>query len=750
VKDLQDLSKFTPSLFFVNASQGQGARTLSEVRFRGLSTSNPGASNQTGSVFIDGNYVLNGAQSLDFTDVAQVEVIKGPQAAYYGRSTFAGAVNFVTRDPADHLRGDAMMDYSPSFGSYKMSASIEGPILGDVLSARLSGSANKKGAQFTATDGGKLGEQLTKTGNLTLLFKPTDRLKIKVRGSYVEDQDGAAASGYYSYNKFGNCGVGTPITVLTNTGVVNGTLAKKFQCGSIPFTSSILDRTTSLITLPADAALGLAAVNLNDVFVKNTLKDPLLAKAPSLKGFGLHSITYRVAANLDYDIGSGFAFSANGSYANQKLNAIQDTDGTVNQAGFQAIPMFFEDAGFEGRLRYTNQSWLNATVGANYFLQNITASTDTGVTINSQAVSGTSIVRQVASSTSNQNDKIRTAGFFFGADITPVSWFTLIGEGRYQIDTYTTFGGSNAAGNLVESPVKTKRFTPRVIASFHPLPRTTLYGSYSYAFLPGVKNSSFLALPANQQAAVLTAFPDFQILLQPQKLTNYEIGLKKEFPEARAYFTLAAFRMDWDNIATSNAIIVTALANPVYSVTVPGMARIKGIEFEGGWSPVQQLSLKTTLGYLDATFTNYTNRAYNGYFTGIPTTSTYKADGNHLPRTPTWSGSASATWDAPLSGAWNYRLRGDVLYSGKQYTDETNITTLAAYATINTSVEFYTKDDVSVKLYASNLLDKRAWLTGRRFTDLSSLPLNTATAGQGAFLTPNDGREVGLQIRKSF
>ncbi|HUD30776.1 MAG TPA: TonB-dependent receptor [Novosphingobium sp.] len=747
VRDLQELSKFTPGMFFVNSAQGQGARTISEVRFRGLSTSNPTPTNQSGSVFVDGNYVLSGGQSLDFVDIAQVEVIKGPQAAYFGRSTFAGAVNFVTRDPSDTFRADAMFDYSPSYDSYQIAGSIEGPLAGDVLTARLSGSSKLKGAQYTASDGGKLGEEKTTSANLTLVFRPSSSLKIKVRGSYIENEDGPSDSIFYSYNAYGNCPIGTPTTVQTTGGPRDVTLNRKFQCGNIPFNSAVIDKNTALITIPAVG--NLPAVNLGDVFVRNSLNDPLLADAPSLDHFGLHSITWRVAGNVEYDIADGLSFSGNASYAKQRIAAIQDTDGTASPAGYQAIPMDFEDAGFEARLRYTNDSWINATVGANYFLQNIQASTDTGVSVNNQTVSGTTTIRGVTSSTTNQNDKIRTLGLFFGADITPVEWFTLTAEGRYQTDDYTTFGGSNAGNNLVSSKLTTKRFTPRVIASFHPMPDATIYGSYSYAYLPGVINSSFLAQTAANQAAILAAFPDFQIQLDPEKLTNYEIGLKKSFSAMKAYFTLAAFKMKWDNVKTSSAIIVPTLANPVYSVQVPGKATIKGFEFEGGISPVQQLTLKGTLGYIDAKYTDYTNRSYNSYFVGIPTTLTYKADGNHLPRTPTWTGTASAAWEDGVSADWSYRLRGDVIYQGKQYTDEINLTTLKAFATVNASVEFFS-DDLSIKLYASNLFDKKAWLTGRRYTDLSNIPLNFATAGQGAFLTPNDRREVGIQVRKSF
>ena len=38
-------------------------------------------------------------------DIQQVEIVKGPQSALYGRSAFAGAIQFVSKDPDDVLGG---------------------------------------------------------------------------------------------------------------------------------------------------------------------------------------------------------------------------------------------------------------------------------------------------------------------------------------------------------------------------------------------------------------------------------------------------------------------------------------------------------------------------------------------------------------------------------------------------------------------------------------------------------------------
>jgi iron complex outermembrane receptor protein len=749
VQGLQDLSRFTPSLFFVNSTVGQGQRTISEVRFRGLSTANGSVVNQYGSVFEDGIYLMNGAQSLGFSDVERIEVVKGPQSAYFGRATFAGAVNFITRDPAKELRADMMVSYSPSFGSYDLGGSIEGPLIGDVLSGRISFQTKKKGAQYTASDGGSLGEERTDTVNFGLLFTPTDKLRIKLRGTYGENHDGAAFSTYYGFSDKGNCPIGTPVTVNTTTGTRNVTLARRFQCGDIPFNAGVIDRNTAMITLPA-AGPAAPALNIGDILVRNSLNDPLLRDAPKLDHFGLAAEFLRISGSLDYEISDQFSLTVAGGYAKQDINAIWDTDGTPNPSGFAAIPLFSNNHSIEGRLRYDNGSWLSASVGANYFRANYRGSQDTGTAIVNLNQVGTGVARAFQSAVTNSNEKLKTVGFFFGVDVKPLDWITLTAEGRYQIDDDTKFAGSNALNTLVRQNVRSKDFTPRFIVSLNPFPRSTLYASYSVGVLPGTANTNFVALSAANQAIVRAQLPDIPIFLASEELKNYEIGFKTALPEIGLNFSLAAFRMDWANLKTSTTVIVPTFANPVFGVQIPGTARITGFEFEGRLAVTDNFSLQASGGYLKTKLRQYTNTSYNAFFTGLPAGTTFSAIGNRLPRTPDWTGSGSAIWTAPLTDDWEYTLRGDVFYTGRQYTDETNITSVSDYVLANASVEFSKSDDMSIRLWVNNLFDKRAWLTGRRFVDVSGIPLNFATAGQGAYVTPSDKREIGVTMRKRF
>ena len=62
-----------------------------------------------------------------------------------------------------------------------MAASVGGPLLENVLAGQLSVYSKTKGSQFTASDGGALGEQDTQAISGTLVFKPDENSSIKLK-----------------------------------------------------------------------------------------------------------------------------------------------------------------------------------------------------------------------------------------------------------------------------------------------------------------------------------------------------------------------------------------------------------------------------------------------------------------------------------------------------------------------------------------------------------------------------------------
>lgn len=71
------------------------------IRFRAIDPPSSVRSTQTSSAFVDGFYLPGTSQWLSMNDIERVEVVKGPQSAFFGRATFGGAINFISKVPGN-------------------------------------------------------------------------------------------------------------------------------------------------------------------------------------------------------------------------------------------------------------------------------------------------------------------------------------------------------------------------------------------------------------------------------------------------------------------------------------------------------------------------------------------------------------------------------------------------------------------------------------------------------------------------
>jgi len=134
-------------------------------------------------------------------DVAQVEVLRGPQGSLFGRNTTAGIIKFDTNKPTMDWQGRG----SASWGSYNTVSAdvgVGGPIAADKLAFRISGmwqhrdnwvSNSYTGASFDGTKGGEdvMGGFNDRNARLQLLFTPSDNLSFDLSG-HVRDYDGTS------------------------------------------------------------------------------------------------------------------------------------------------------------------------------------------------------------------------------------------------------------------------------------------------------------------------------------------------------------------------------------------------------------------------------------------------------------------------------------------------------------------------------------------------------------------------------
>ena len=197
ITDVTQIDRFTPGLTFQNQSVGRNDRGFKQYIIRGIIPNSSLATRQTVTIFVDGAPVSGGNVS-GVTDIERVEVIKGPQSAFFGRSTFAGAINITTRAPSYDWHGSVDAEYA-RFNEHDLSGSVEGAIIPDKLAFRLAGRDYHTDGQYQDNNypSTRLGRRNTQSVSLSLLAEPTATLRIRAFATYWVDDDGLPANGRF-------------------------------------------------------------------------------------------------------------------------------------------------------------------------------------------------------------------------------------------------------------------------------------------------------------------------------------------------------------------------------------------------------------------------------------------------------------------------------------------------------------------------------------------------------------------------
>jgi iron complex outermembrane receptor protein len=175
---LGDVANQTPNLTFVSGESGR----LNTPIIRGIAMIDSRGFDNNVGVFVDGVYVSGrAAQDITLLDLERIEVVKGPQSAIYGRNTFAGAINFVSKKPSDTFSSDLEVTLGQDeLESFQVA--VSGPIIADRLLGRLSANYLNDGGTYKNTGSVAAGTGIdgyeNKAVNATLLFTPSDSSEI--------------------------------------------------------------------------------------------------------------------------------------------------------------------------------------------------------------------------------------------------------------------------------------------------------------------------------------------------------------------------------------------------------------------------------------------------------------------------------------------------------------------------------------------------------------------------------------------
>lgn len=185
---IDQVGALTPN---VNLAQGGVLPTMFTAYIRGIGNRSGNVSQSAPiAVSVDGVYYSTISGSLvDVFDVAQIEVLRGPQGTLQGRNAPGGAVNVTTRRPTGELGMRWQLSYA-RFDQLQVRGAVEAPLVDDVIAVKLSGFYNHGGAFMNnLTTGTKNGGALNNYGGrLGILVTPTADLTAYLSVDYMKDR----------------------------------------------------------------------------------------------------------------------------------------------------------------------------------------------------------------------------------------------------------------------------------------------------------------------------------------------------------------------------------------------------------------------------------------------------------------------------------------------------------------------------------------------------------------------------------
>lgn len=746
VNSLEALSKVTPGFVLDNVGPGgSGGRQNPAIRFRGLAVQQPSPASRAGAVFWDGGYLSDGAGILPLFDLERVEVIKGPQNAFFGRNTFAGAVNYIPAEPGDELSGKGSVSFSPSQqSSYNVSAAVGGPIT-DKFGLRLAATQNRVGADFKYDNGDPAGEENTTAISAVSTFQATENFKLKGSGFYVRSDDTRGQMSQDANTLAGDCNLQYSGEIRNVAdGSSGGTFATDLSqslrntfCGDIPDWDLVEPNLSEVGVLTANTPLFLFS---NPLSFFQTLPPELEGKGiPSApNGLGTEYKLWRIDLKASYDLANGASIDAEFARGESTNRTIFDNNFGTPSPVFGGGPWLaglataVVDTYAEARYTSDGDERLRYMIGVSYYKQDndSVAYAGFGPTYNLQLTHGDNI------------------GVFGSIDYDVTEQFTISLEGRWNEDSQVTdYDGVSILNGVdpdptVDAEQKYDKFMPRVILSYQPQEEMNLYASWSKSYLQGI-GSNATDYEEATGVPLTAALGDFT---PTQALSAFEVGIKHRANDWLNY-SLAAYHMDWDNqtfFELSPAPFFTA-------ANLSGDARIKGVDVEIDITPNNWFRLTGGASYNDVSFRDFAGAG--SVATAVLTDPGVLSLGQQIsavgkrPRyTPNWTGSISTTFQlGELAGTENdIWLRVDSLYQGNFFVDNFEYNKVASYWKFNARLHAEVTDNFAVELYGTNLTNDLSHNTAVGTTSIFG------SLNRKNFATLPRKREFGIKMLANF
>ncbi|MFY7840128.1 MAG: TonB-dependent receptor [Lacibacter sp.] len=580
--------------------------------------------------YVDGVYYARpAAATLDFIDIEQIEVLRGPQGTLFGKNTTSGAFNITTRKPSFNPGANFEVSYG-NYGYIQAKSSITGA-LSKKIAGRLSFSGTQRNGLIENVKTGKYTNDINNLGvRGQLLFKPSTNTSITLAGDLSRQRPDGYAQ------------------------VVAGVVQTK-RPGYRQFDSIIKALNYQLPS-------------------RNAFDRKIDHDVPWNSGNDLGG----VSLNIERKIGPGTLTSTT-AWRYWNWDPSNDRDFT----GLQALSKSQNPAKHQNwsqELRYAGQisSRLSGVVGLFYI--------DQEVKINGTEESGSAQWRFSQSTTS---DLWKTAGLFEGFGINTkasiksksaavfanVDWevaegFHILPGLRYNYDKKdvvynriasggldtATYNGTTAQKTTLQgfkngvytsqsyvANAEENNLTYQLTVSYRPNKQINAFATYSTSFKPVGVNVAGLPT-VNAVAATDLA------VIKPEDVRHYEIGVKTN-PTDNFIFNLVFHNTNIKNYQT-NVQSAELGVNRGYIANAEEV-NVKGVEVDANYKVNSHFLFYGALAYTDARYVKFTNAPLPLEETGLTENGVQKAfkdiSGGVLPGISKWSGSLGGEFTKAIS-----------------------------------------------------------------------------------------------------
>lgn len=697
-RDLYDVTRFTPGFSFekVNRYGVQGG--VSRPVIRGMSNI---LGEGNAQVFVDGIPYSDSILSFPFDVVERVEVIKGPQAALFGRSTFSGAINLITKkggNEPEHSVGVRLAEY----GDTEVNLLSRGSIVDDKLFYMVHGRYYTfDGMYRNSLDDDRIGGEESTNFNGSIEWRPVEGFSAILSGGFTRDRDDLAA-----------------ITLqerFANNCYLN--VARQYYCGEV---------------LEADGAT--------------------LDRAGLGGTEGLHRDSTRLSLQLTFDLPAGFTLVSNsGLFSTEMEYGYDSTYQGAAALGATTVP------GAPGYVRTATDPVRTGGVNRNEVTDRDEWSTELRLESDRDARFRYMIGGYFYQSRRSLEERhfLATAPTVFSGEtrVDNIAAFASVGfditdrwdataELRYAEDTIGNY-------NPIARPTAALRentfdsVTPRVTTTFKITPENMVYANVAKGNKPGVINAD-------------PRFPPELCCADEEESWNYEIGTKNRFLDGRLMANLALYYIDWKDQQITSSFTFPTGGTQSY-IRNAGGSEIKGVELELEAAVTDNFTTGFTYSLTEAKFTELFDAEAQQLF-GNPS-----LEGKKLFGVPEQQASVYGRVKFAVGADKSGFLRGDVSYTDRKYAQIFNLAHTGEQVLTNLSAGVES-DRWAFTLFINNVFDDRAPSSVTRYVDQLNLNVpqytnsNPAqdnvpgtTATERAFFYPLAAkRQIGLTAKWKF